>query len=156
MNTVKGIVVDDEQLFFFVQRLGKRRGSYHGVHKDFLDGWGGSAVLWPVDQDLLADMKAMKAEGLPVPKVIDGYESEYVSRKAVLKRSGERAIFKGKWGHCVCKLTFCTGHRPLAFFAKKPDAAENERALKKLMKADPAYDPTKMELGGEDDDDDDD
>ena len=154
MKAVKGIVVDDEQWAFLKQRLGTRRDCYHGLHKDFLDGWGGRVIVWPVDSRLLAELRAMEADGIPAPKVISGTETGYVARKAAVKRGVDRKCFVGQWGHCVCGLTYCTGHPPLAFFAKKQDADLNERVAREIKKIAPEYDPTKMELGDEHEDDD--
>ncbi len=145
--------MDDEQFFFLRRRLGERAARYHGFRKSFLDGSGGSVVIWPADRELAGALSAMKKEGIPPPRVSPGYEVAYVSRRAALLRGVERERFTGRWGGCLGRSTACTGHGPLGFFAVRRDATRSEEAAKQVQNLDPAYRPEKMEIGGEDDDD---
>lgn len=154
MKKVKGLVLDDQHWGALLELVGARvvdlRG-YHGLREDFVTGPGLFNVIWPADDKLLAVFGQLARMGLPPPELVEGWETEYVSRDAAAAAGVTRDAIAGEWGACAkeaCPL--CTHGAPLGFFLDEGDAKLVEETAAKVKKASPGFDAASAPLTGDD------
>ena len=152
IQPVKGLILDDQQWAALLELVGARvvdlRG-YHGLRQDFFTGPGLFNVIWPADEKLLTIFGQLTRMGLPAPELVEGFETEYVSRDAAAENGVERAEIAGEWAACAKPFCPLCAHAPLGFFIDEADAKLVEGAATKVKAKNPTFDAIAAPLTGD-------
>lgn len=155
-KAVKGLILDDQQWAALLELVGARvvdlRG-YHGLRQDFFTGPGMFNVIWPADDKLLGVFAQLAKMGLPPPEVVEGYETDYVSRDAAGNEGVEREPIAGEWGACAPPYCPLCKHAPLGYFLDENDAALVAATAAKVRAKSPKFDAMSAPLTGDESED---
>lgn len=152
IKPIKGLILDDQQWAALLELVGARvvdlRG-YHGLRQDFFTGPGLFNVIWPADDKLLAIFGQLTRMGLPAPELVEGFETEYVSRDAAAENGIERGEIAGEWGACAKPFCPLCNHAPLGFFIDQADAKLVDDAATKVKAKNAKFDAIAAPLTGD-------